>query len=132
MPSPTSLSLNHLRRHGFLADVVERWLPHANRRRDAFGFGDILAIDCREPGLLLVQCTSLAHVADRLAKARGRPELAAWLRAGGRFSVWGWFKRAGRWQVRIVAVRAGDLEAVPIGPARRRRGRKPVQAELFD
>jgi len=48
---------------------VERWIPHANRRRDLFGFGDVLAIDRREPGFLLVQCTSLAHVVDRLWEA---------------------------------------------------------------
>jgi hypothetical protein len=36
MPRPTTLTLTHLRRHGFLADVVERWLPQA-RRRDLFG-----------------------------------------------------------------------------------------------
>lgn len=132
MISPTALTLAHLRRHGFLADVVERWLPHVHRRRDAFGFADILAIDCREPGLLLVQCTTQAHVRDRLAKARGRPELAAWLRAGGRFEVWGWGKRAGRWRVKIVAVRGGDLEAAPILDYRLRRGRRPRQRELFD
>ena len=36
--SPTALS--HLRRLGFLAAVVERWLPKVNRRSDLFGVGD--------------------------------------------------------------------------------------------
>lgn len=132
MPSPTSLTLRTLRRHGFLATVAESWIPHANRRRDLFGCIDVLAIDRREPGILAVQCTTLPHIPDRLAKARGRPELAAWLRAGGRFEVWGWSKRAGRWQVRIIAVRPEDLATAPIRDRRPRRGRRPRQRELFD
>jgi hypothetical protein len=131
MATPTALTLAALRRSGYLADVAERWLPHANVRRDLFGIGDVVGIDRRQPGLLLVQCTTRAHVADRLAKAKGRPELAAWLKAGGRFEVWGWYRRAGRWEVRIVAVTGADLSDVALtGPARR-RGRRPRQPELF-
>jgi hypothetical protein len=131
MLSPSALTLVHLRRSGYLADVAEKWVPHANRRRDLFGFIDIIGLDRREPGILAVQCTSLAHVADRLAKARGRPELAAWLRAGGRFEVWGWCKRGKHWRVKIVAVRPEDLMDVVItAPARRRR--RHHQGSFFD
>lgn len=132
MPSPTRLTLNLLRRSGYVVDVVERWLPRVNRRRDLFGFGDVLAIDRREPGLLLVQCTSIGHVGDRLAKARNRPELAVWLRAGGRFEVWGWVKRGGRWRVKIVKVDAQSLEPVPLPAPARRRGKRVCQQGLFD
>ncbi|SRR5579883_1555055 len=131
MPSPTALTLQALRRHGFNADVVERFLPRIERRHDLFGCIDIIAVDRREPGILGVQATSLPHVAERLTKARGKPELSAWLRAGGRFEVWGWYKRAGEWRVKVMAVRPGDLEAVPLqAPAR--RGRRAKQKGLFD
>ncbi len=41
--TPTARSLEYLIRAGFIATVVERWLPHCHVRRDAFGFADILA-----------------------------------------------------------------------------------------
>lgn len=72
-----------------------------------------------------------SYVGDRLAKARARPELAAWLRAGGRFEVWGWYQRGKVWRVKIVAVRGQDLAAVPV-LAPKRRGRRLRQRELFD
>jgi hypothetical protein len=130
--TPTALTLSHLRRHGFIAEVVEKWVPHANRRRDLFGCIDILAIDRRTPGIVGIQATTLGHVADRLGKAGARHELAAWLKAGGRYEVWGWRRRpSGRWEVKVIELRAGDLEPVPVlTPAR--RGRRPRQKGLFD
>jgi hypothetical protein len=123
--------LDHLRRLGFLADVVERWLPRVNRRRDLFGFADIIAVHLREPAVLLVQSTTAAHVAHRLAKARGRPELTAWLRAGGAFEVWGWALDRGAWHVRRVAVRGEDMAPIALTPGRpprrvRRGDRQPL------
>jgi hypothetical protein len=130
--SPTALTLDHLRRHGFTVDIAERWVPRANIRRDLFGLFDLVALDSREPGIVGVQVTTVGHMADRLRKIQARPELALWLRCGGRAWVVGWKKQGGRWRVKIVAVRTGDLEAVPLTPARRRRGRQPVQGQLFD
>lgn len=120
-----------LRRAGFTAAVVERWIPHTTHRRDLFGVADVLGVHPTRREFLLVQCTTAGHVAHRLAKARESPELAAWLRAGGQFEVWGWVNRAGRWQVRRVALSAGDLAAVPVTAIPRRRGRRPQQPELF-
>jgi hypothetical protein len=131
MPSPTALTLDRLCRSGYYVSVCERWIPRANLRKDLFGFGDIVAIDRRQPGLLLVQCTSTGHVADRLTKAKGRPELAAWLKAGGRFQVWGWHHQAGRGEVRIVEVTGEDLSTGAVTGPTRRRGRRPRQPELF-
>jgi hypothetical protein len=110
MTSPTSRTLVLLRRRGYLAAVVERWLPRVRRRLDLFGVGDVLAVHPRERVILLVQATSRAHVSDRLKRARARPELAAWLAGGGAFEVWGWAKVAGRWAVKVVAVRPADLD----------------------
>jgi hypothetical protein len=131
--SPTARTLTRLCDLGYHAVVVERWIPQANVRRDAFGFGDILACHPGEHVVLLVQATTVAHVAHRLAKARALPELAAWLRAGGQFQVWGWEQRGGRWQPRIVAVEAQDLTAVVLQAPRRRRpkGRPVEPLDLF-
>src|SRR5438445_13003296 len=102
--SPTARSLAFLRRLGFTAAVVERWLPHVGVRSDLFGFADVLAVHARDRLFLLAQVTTAANTAARLAKARARPELLAWLKAGGVFEVHGWSKRGNRWAVRRVAV----------------------------
>jgi hypothetical protein len=132
--SPTALSLALLRRSGYVADVCERWIPIPGKkiRKDLFGCFDVLAIDQREPAILAVQCTSVGHVADRLAKAKSKPALKAWLRAGGRMEVWGWAKRGDRWEVKRVEVRGEDLADVVVSAPRRRRGRNPKQPDLFD
>jgi hypothetical protein len=131
--SPTARSLDLLRKSHYLAAVVERWNPHVGPgiRQDLFGFADILAVHPRRREFLLVQTTSLDHVAHRLAKSKGRPELAAWLRAGGLFQVHGWKRRGVKWEVKIVAVAADDLVGVVVQKLAR-RGPRPRQRELFD
>jgi hypothetical protein len=131
MTSPTQRSLGLLRQQGFLCAVVESWVPRLLIRRDLFGVADVLAVHPRDRLFLLVQTTTAAHLAHRLAKARARPELATWLRAGGRFEVWGWARRGRRWAVKIVAVRAQDLQPVVLA-APGRRGRRPHQPGLFN
>jgi hypothetical protein len=131
--TPTARTLATLRRDGFLAVPVERWLPAVGRKVDLLGVADVLAVHARDRLFLLVQATSAAHVADRLKRCRQRPELAVWLAAGGAFEVWGWAKRGERWHVRKVAITGADLAEVPLAgiPRRRRRGRGERQGELF-
>jgi hypothetical protein len=130
--TPTARTLAYLRRAGFLlAAVVEAWIPHASLRRDLFGIADVLAVHPRDRLFLLVQVTTAGHVAHRLAKVRARPELATWLRAGGRFEVHGWAQRGGRWCLPRGEVIGADLSDVVLSaprPRRRRRGDR--QAEL--
>jgi len=102
-------TLNALRQSRYLPVVVERWIPGANVRADFLGFADVLAIRRGERGVLAIQATTRGHVADRLAQARRRPELAVWLAAGCRFEVWGWHRRAKRWQVYRVSLQLEDL-----------------------
>jgi hypothetical protein len=120
-----------LRREGFQAAVVERWLPHANVRQDLFGFADVLAFHPRDRRFLLVQATTADHAGHRLNKARAQPELALWLRAGGAFEVHGWTRREDRWHVRRVAVRPEDLAGVVLAAPPRRRQKGERQRELF-
>lgn len=131
--TPCARSLELLRRLGFLPAVVERWIPRVNVRSDLWHFGDILAVHSRDRIMLIVQATSLPNVAARLAKAKSRPELAAWLRAGGRFEVHGWTCKARRWHCKRVAIKPEDLATVVISPPPRRlRPRKgETQASLF-
>lgn len=121
--SPTGRSLVHLRRCSFAACVVERWLPKLERRKDAFGVGDILAASALHREIWLVQATSTSNVSARVAKAQRSTELLQWLRSGGRFFVHGWQKRGGRWFLRQVELRAGDVAPEIVAqPKRKRRG----------
>jgi hypothetical protein len=120
--SPTGLTMRHLRRLGFLPATCERWIPGRNIRVDLFGIGDVLGVHPRDRAVLLVQCTSDAHVGDRLKRVRARPQLPALLAAGLAVEVWGWSMRAGRWRLRRVALRPEDLAPVVLqAPPPRRR-----------
>jgi hypothetical protein len=98
--------------------------------RDFLGCIDIIVVSHRELGVLAIQATSLPNLSARLAKARSKAELKVWLRAGGRFEVWGWTQRAGRWHVQRVAVQAEALVGVAV-QAMPRRWRAAKQGELF-
>ena len=130
--TPTSRSLAFLRREGFTVAVVEKWIPKLNVRADLWHFGDVLAVHPVRREFLIVQTTSAANVSSRLTKARGCPELATWLRAGGLFEVHGWDQRNGRWAVRRVGVLARELEPIALAelPRNRRRDRHQP-ADLF-
>jgi len=105
----TSRTLNYLREKGYDADIVERFLSHAGKRKDLFGFIDIVAIG--EGKIIAVQsCGQTFKEHDR--KITEDPEVVEkairWLESGGRIMLVGWrkikIKRGGkalRWKPRI-------------------------------
>src|SRR6185503_5720272 len=67
MASPTQRSLAKWREAGAIAQVVERWNPHAKVRQDLFGCIDIIVV---EKYLTIgVQSTTAANSAARVDKA---------------------------------------------------------------
>jgi hypothetical protein len=124
MATPTARSLALLRRVGYLAAVVECWIPHANRRRDLFGFADVLAVHPVRREIVLVQVTTAGHLADRLAKVRAAPELPGLLAGGCKVQLHGWKRHGKRWRVKLVDVGPGDLGPAAAAPLRRRRRRR--------
>ncbi len=127
MTSPTARTLARLRRLGYAAGVVERFIAGAGEggrgiRRDLFGCIDLVAVKAGCP-VLGVQATTAGHVGARVAKARAVPDLRAWLGAGAMFEVWGWERRPSGWAVKVVRLRAEDLAAVVIEAPPRRRPR---------
>lgn len=127
--SPTARTLVYLRRSGFLAVPVERYIPQTTRKVDLFGVGDVLAVHPVRKEVLIVQATSRAHLSDRLRRVQQRHETALLLRAGVAVEAWGWFQRpSGKWEVHRVVVQADSLDALPMTPRRRRASRQP---ELF-
>lgn len=94
--SPTARSLAHLRKHGAIAAVVERFNPGARVRQDLFGFIDIVALEPTKQGVLAIQACVTGDQSKRLQKIREEPRALAWLAAGNRIAVYGWAKRGAR------------------------------------
>lgn len=111
--SPTARTLAECKRRGWLACVVERWIPRTNSRVDVFGFADILALDGR-PGALLIQTTTTDNAPARVAKIEGpcADKAKAWLSAGNRIAVWGWAKRGDVGRRKLWTLKEYPVEAV--------------------
>jgi hypothetical protein len=132
--TPTGRTVDRLRREGFAAGVVERWLPHTSITIDFLGFADVVAVH-PDGRTLAVQATSAANVSARVKKLQACPAVPVCLSASWTVEVWGWDKRDGRWHVRRVQIRREGLaavEAVSLPRRKPRRARKGErQAELF-
>lgn len=115
MASPTSRSLQELKKRGYHAGIVEKWNSFARIRIDLFGFIDIVAIKHTENGCWGIQATSTDNMTARVKKALVIPALRSWLLAGNRFSVWGWAKRGARgerklWELKETVLTMRDLD----------------------
>jgi hypothetical protein len=100
----------YLRERGLSVCKVEQRLPIPGKfvTRDAFNFGDLLAME-ESFGIALVQVTSSAHVAARIDKIMELPGAVEWLRSKGRILVHGWSKKGKRgepktWQLRSTEI----------------------------
>jgi hypothetical protein len=96
-----------MRERGFYAEVVERWIPGANIRRDLFGFIDILCLS--DTGELVgVQSTSASNLAARITKISESPLVGRVRTAGIRIVAHGWRRKKAKgssralWEVREV------------------------------
>ena len=114
--TPTARSLAHLRKLGATAEVVERWIPQARKRKDLFGFIDIVALDGM-PGTLGVQTTSAGNVSHRLEKIETacRFAMERWLEAGNRIVIHGWAKRGPRGKRKVWTLTERVVDAASRG-----------------
>ena len=113
--SPTQRTLDLLRKEGYMAEVVEKRIPHTFRARDLFNCIDIVAIKDGCP-VLGIQATSRANQSARYKKSVAIPELVTWLSVGCVFEVWGWAKGgpAGKrklWSVVRTQITLDDIKA---------------------
>jgi hypothetical protein len=116
--TPTSRTLEECKKRGWKAQVVEKWIPRMNVRKDVFGFGDVLVLDGK-PGSLLVQACRGADSSTRTTKILEAcaEDARSWLEAGNRIQVWGWAQRGPRgkrklWGVRVVAIELSSDENI--------------------
>lgn len=85
-----SLSLDYLNKCGWTCQIVERWIPGANVRSDAFTFGDVLAYHQGKGLIALVQTTNQTHFSERKMKILDCPHRKGWKAAGGKIYVHAW------------------------------------------
>lgn len=96
MSSPTSRTLAYFRDLGYTADIAEYHNTFSNKKKDLFGFIDIVAIGDGET--IGIQATSTGNVNARIKKITqgseddlGIPKRALeWLNSGNLICVIGW------------------------------------------
>lgn len=115
--TPTIRTLRYMRGEGYTCDITEHWNHFVKRRKDLFGFVDIVAA---KPGerLRLIQCTSGDNVSKRIEKIQTIPVAVVLAETCSIFVV-GWRKvgKPARWQPRFVQMIPdgnGKLEAVEL------------------
>lgn len=109
MHSPTQRSLKFLRDQGWTAEVVERWIPGANIRKDLFGFCDIFCFSPERRQFLMVQTTTWSHLSEHVRKILSLPVVVGWLSAGGFVQAHGWKKvgprgKRKKWEVEVQEI----------------------------
>jgi hypothetical protein len=115
MSSPTSRTLNWLRKVGYTVGVVEKFNSFTKQRIDLFGFIDIVAIDGLYEGCLGVQATSGSNAASRRTKIISLDTARRWLAAKNRIWVVGWSKKGAKgkrklWTPSVSVVTLEDFE----------------------
>ena len=98
--SPTQRTLAKLRLDGYIAQVVEKWNPHAKIRQDLFGIIDVLAIADGE--VLGVQATAYPNGGARVKKIAESEHIDAIRKANIRVEVWEWRKQKNRYHCKIT------------------------------
>lgn len=90
--SPTSRSLQYLKKEGYQAQVVEKFNMFAHVRIDLFNFIDVVAMKAGEP-LLGIQVTSTENLSHRIEKMNNNPNVGLWLSTGSKIELHGWSKK---------------------------------------
>jgi len=108
----TQRTLKFLRNEWHLkADVVERWIPGANIRKDLFGFIDIVAVGEWTFG---IQSCSYSGISARVKKIKESKEMYEHLLLlDWRLYVIGWHKVKNRWVHRAVEIESDNKKPAP-------------------
>jgi len=114
--SPTQRSLKLLRDEGWHVEIVEHYNYFTKRRKDLFGFADLLACKSLEPPLL-VQVTSGSNHSARRLKIANSPLIKLVLSTGMRVEIHSWRKlkkkRGGKqmiWSPRVEEITVDSLK----------------------
>lgn len=101
--SPTQRTLAEMRKRGYCAEVTERYLHVIKRRKDLYGFIDILAVKKGE--IVGIQACSATDISKRVDKIANHENVGIVRSSGMKLLVHGWRKNSkGRWVLREVDV----------------------------
>lgn len=110
-PFPATLhSRKALEADGWTVDTVEQRIPHCFITRDAFGFGDLLAI-APSRGIMMVQVTgglSTGNFNARVKKIQAEARAGIWLASGGRIQVHSWEGVGNNRKLRVLEITKHD------------------------
>lgn len=90
--SPTSRSIALLKEEGYTIDIAESYNAFTKRRKDQYGFIDIVALHPKHKGVLGVQTTTGSNVQARVHKAKALDAYWLWLTCGNAVEFHGWRK----------------------------------------
>jgi hypothetical protein len=107
--TPNNRSRLLLISQGYEVDVAESFNYFTKRRKDAFGFADLLAIDEEHNGTLYVQVTTSHNMLARLKKIISLPISKKILESDNRIHIHGWYEKTGLWGCKIREVTIEDF-----------------------
>lgn len=88
-----------MEKEGYTVDIVEHWQSFARKRKDLYGFLDLLCV-ADGKGVIGVQTTTRGCMSARRKKIKEHVNYLAVQGAGIRIEIHGWFKFANRWLVK--------------------------------
>lgn len=113
MNTPTSRTLQELKKQKIPCQVVERFNPYAKVRVDLFGIIDIVYLN---NGIVGIQATSGSNHSARKEKILASKLAKEWIISGGKIEIWSWrklkLKKGGkvfRWTPRIEEIKLEDF-----------------------
>jgi hypothetical protein len=113
----STLCKRHFEALGFRVGVVERTLfPPDGRapiRFDLFRFADLFAFHPKTGECLMLQPTSVAHVADHKRKVLANPIAKEWMNVGHSIAVVGCARskvRGGKPRIKVVPIEREEFE----------------------
>jgi len=89
--SPTRLTIRELKTREWPYWIVEYWDYYAKKRKDLWGFADLLVLD-NLPGSLAIQTCRGSSLSARKAKILENTYAEKWFLGGNRVSIWAWRK----------------------------------------
>lgn len=92
---PTKKTRELAEQRGWLIDSAESFNPYSGRKKDLFGFIDLVALDGKT--IIAIQATSGSNTSARVKKILEdtTKEAEAWIKSGGRILVISWRKLKG-------------------------------------
>jgi len=111
----TQRTLKNLRDRGYRPCVAEYYNARQKRKHDLYKWIDVVAIHPHERGVLGVQTTTAAHLAERVRKAEKLEAYWEWLGSGNVAEFQGWkkvkheTKNMKVWRVKIIRVDWRDM-----------------------